>query len=530
MTLGEYLVKLLESYDVTTVFGIPGVHTIEMYRGLAASSITHITPRHEQGAGFMADGYARVSGKPGVAFVITGPGVTNIVTPMAQAYADSIPMLVISAVNRQGSLGHGEGDLHESPNQSQLAAQAAAFSFRVSAPADLPKAIARAFAVFEGARPRPVHIEIPLDLFAAPAEGLPESRQTILTRAAPAASAIAQAAILCQSAKKPVILLGGGARQAAQDAQALAEHLDAPAVMTVNARGILPPDHPLAVPASPSLQSVRDLVAASDLVLAFGTELGRTDYNMFDQTPFEVTAPLIRAEIEAEQLARNAPCDIPLLGDAGEAMRALKSALGASSGKKGAARAHQTRKAALAEQSEGYLKMIAFLDTIRNTLPDATIVGDSTQAIYAGNLYFAASQPSSWFNASTGFGALGYGLPAAIGAKLAKPDSPVVCIAGDGGIQFTLGELGAAMEVGGPLIIIVWNNQGYGEIKSNMIASNVTPVGVDLITPDFTTIAKAYGMASTRLEHLADLPALLTSSTASKAPLLIEVPEPVVLS
>src|SRR5688500_12286038 len=159
-TGGEFLVKLLEAYGVEIIFGIPGVHTVELYRGLAASRIRHVTPRHEQGAGFMADGYARLTGKPGVCFVITGPGLTNIATAMAQAYQDSIPMLVISGVNSVAELGHGNGNLHELPDQQGLAAKLTAFSHTLFRAENLPAVLARAFAVFQSARPRPVHIEI----------------------------------------------------------------------------------------------------------------------------------------------------------------------------------------------------------------------------------------------------------------------------------------------------------------------------------------------------------------------------------
>ena len=140
-TLGVYLAELLEDYGVDTIFGIPGVHTVELYRGLPNTRIRHITPRHEQGAGFMADGYARATGKPGVCLVITGPGMTNILTAMAQAYADSIPMLVISAVNGLGKMGSGNGHLHELKDQRRLAEGAAAFSHTVFTPADLDRRV-----------------------------------------------------------------------------------------------------------------------------------------------------------------------------------------------------------------------------------------------------------------------------------------------------------------------------------------------------------------------------------------------------
>ena len=169
LTTGEYLVRLLESYGVDLIFGIPGVHTVELYRGLPATKIRHVTPRHEQGAAFMADGYARVSGKPGVAFVITGPGLTNAITAMAQARADSVPMLVISGVNASPTLGKGFGYLHELPDQRGMMEKVALSSTRIVEPAELPDALAEAFALFASARPGPVHIEIPTDVMVKPA-------------------------------------------------------------------------------------------------------------------------------------------------------------------------------------------------------------------------------------------------------------------------------------------------------------------------------------------------------------------------
>lgn len=245
---GVYLTQLLKTYGVEIVFGIPGVHTVELYRGLSGSGLRHITPRHEQGAGFMADGYARASRKPGVCFIISGPGMTNIVTAMGQAYGDSIPMLVISTVNAHGRMGSGEGWLHEMPNQSALVSGVCAFSRSVNRPEELAPALAQAFAVFDSARPRPVHIELPINVMLADASHLPVPEQPVrLTRPSPARASLTEAAALLRFAKTPVILAGGGAVAAAMGVQALAEGLDAPVVMTTNARGILPPDHPLGV-------------------------------------------------------------------------------------------------------------------------------------------------------------------------------------------------------------------------------------------------------------------------------------------
>jgi len=528
-TLGERLVEWLDAYGVDTVFGIPGVHTVEMYRGLAASPIHHVTPRHEQGAGFMADGYARVSGRTGVAFVITGPGLTNIATAMAQAYADSIPMLVVSAVNARGALGMEEGDLHEVRRQGLIAAQCAAFSHTVMTPGELPAVLARAWAVFEGARPRPVHIEIPRDLFAADATAVDFARPALLTPPAPGAAGLAEATRMLAQAQRPLILAGGGARWAAEGIGALAERLGAPVMMTINGRGILPPGHPLAVPASPTLEAVRDLIAQADVVLALGTEIGRTDYDMFDTNPLAVPGRLIRIDIDPQQIRRGAVPDLALVGDVGEGVAALALALGdGAPAAEGTARAGAARAAALEEIGAEYRVTVGFLDTVRDTLPKAPVFGDSTQAVYAGNYYFAASAPNHWFNAATGYGALGYGLPAAIGAARAT-GGPVVCIAGDGGLQFTLTELGTAVEEGLQVIVLVWNNQGYRAIKDYMVKGQITPVGVDLHTPDFVAIAKAYGVAAARMEALEDLPALLTDAADRQGPTLIEFDESVVL-
>src|ERR1700722_8883422 len=208
-TLARYLVEALEAAGVRHVFGIPGVHNLELYRALEGSSLRHVTGRHEQGLGFMADGYARLSGRPGVCFTISGPGVSNIATALGQAYGDSIPLLVIASQNRRGEAGSGRGFLHELPDQRALAAAVTAESFAIAQPSQLPLALAQAFARFASARPRPVYIEIPLDLLAADAAGL------ALPPASPAAPdadpvALAAAGALLAAAPRAGGPAGGG--------------------------------------------------------------------------------------------------------------------------------------------------------------------------------------------------------------------------------------------------------------------------------------------------------------------------------
>jgi acetolactate synthase-1/2/3 large subunit len=532
-TCGEVLVKLLEGYGVEQVFGIPGVHTVELYRGLARSSINHVTPRHEQGAGFMADGYARTSGKPGVCFIITGPGMTNITTAMGQAYADSIPMLVISSVQSRSQLGGGRGKLHELPNQGALVAGVAAFSHTLMSAAELPGVLARAFALFQAGRPRPVHIEIPLDVLVEDADALLASVPVNIDRAGAAPGAVSRMVEWLAGAKRPLILAGGGAIDAAAELTELAELLDAPVALTINAKGILPSSHPLLIGSTQSLVATRALVADADVVLAIGTELAETDYDVTFAGGFEIPGALLRIDIDPDQTVRNYPPQVALVADSRNAAQALLSALSHKSLAErrndwGQVRAARLRDDLGATWDTPTLAQTRFLETVLHELPDAVFVGDSTQPVYTGNLTFNPEQPRRWFNSSTGYGTLGYALPAAIGAWLggngadgARP--PVVCLIGDGGLQFTLPELASAVEARVPVIVLLWNNQGYEEIKKYMVNRAIEPVGVDIYTPDFIGVAKALGCAAEAIHSVEQLRAALRCATDRQGPTLIEI-------
>ncbi|ELF6208452.1 TPA: 5-guanidino-2-oxopentanoate decarboxylase [Pseudomonas putida] len=532
-TCGEVLVNLLEGYGVDHVFGIPGVHTVELYRGLAGSSIRHITPRHEQGAGFMADGYARTRGKPGVCFIITGPGMTNITTAMGQAYADSIPMLVISSVQSRDQLGGGRGKLHELPNQSALVSGVAAFSHTLMSAADLPQVLARAFAVFESARPRPVHIEIPLDVLVEPADFLLPGRPVRGSRAGAAPQAVAQMAERLAGAKRPLILAGGGALAAGAALARLAEHLQAPVALTINAKGLLPASHPLQIGSTQSLPATRELVAEADVVLAIGTELAETDYDVTFKGGFEIPGSLLRIDIDPDQTVRNYLPELALVADAELAAEALLAALQAQpqpvrESTWGVARVSNLRQTLAAGWDQPTLSQTRLLSAILERLPNAVLVGDSTQPVYTGNLTLDMDQPRRWFNASTGYGTLGYALPAAMGAWLGSAEqigqrAPAVCLIGDGGLQFTLPELASAVEAQVPLIVLLWNNQGYEEIKKYMVNRAIEPVGVDIHTPDFIGVARALGASAEHVTDVKQLQAALGQAVERKGPTLIQV-------
>jgi acetolactate synthase I/II/III large subunit len=488
-TVAQSLVDWLRSLGTEVVFGIPGVHTIELYRALPGSGLRHVTARHEAGAGFMADGYARVSGRFGVALVISGPGVTNILTPMAQARADSVRMLVISGVNARPTLGRGWGHLHELPDQLALT-RTLGPAFHIDAPDALPRILGEAAIALTRGRPGPVHLQIPLDLMDAPA---PDAAPSVARAAAVEPADLERAREVLSRAQSPVILAGGGCRWAESELRACAERLDAPVVQTTNARGLMH-GHPLCVPASPSLQPVRELIRDSDVILVAGSELGPTDFDMYACGGLPDLSAMIRIDRCAAQLARHAVA-LALQGD----VRDLLPRLGVRrEPSHGGERAAATRAAALASLSDALREDVELLNALRAACPGAIMVGDSTHVVYAGNLYFDHDRPGGWFNSATGYGALGFAPGAAVGAALAAPGVRVLCLVGDGGLMFSPGEVLTAVEEGLDVTFLVFNNRGFGEIASAMREAGAEVLGCTPAPPDFETFAASCGLPFTR--------------------------------
>ena len=523
-TTGELLVTYLENYGIDTVFGIPGVHTVELYRGLPDSNLRHITPRHEQGAGFMADGYARSSGHPAACFIISGPGMTNILTAMAQAYSDSVPMLVVSSVNNSYELALGQGRLHELPNQRQITEGVSVFSHTLTRPEELAGVLARAFAVFESARPGPVHIEVPIDVITAPAVSNHAKSAHTKYRPGPNNAAVVEASNLLKEAESLFVVLGGGTQDAADEAEKLITLLGAPAALTINAKGVLPLSHPLNLGSRLPQKPVLDAMRSADVVLAIGTELGETDTLLFNEQ-LELSGKLIRIDIEAEQLTRNSLADVAICSDAGLAMTALIETLDGHSFPQAIQRTGELRNAADSLLPEAYHLHGRFLNCIATALPDVVIAGDSTQPVYGGNILYDGSRPRSYFNSSTGYGTLGYALSAAFGAKLACPDRPVVALIGDGGIQFSIGELATGVEFELAVPVLLWNNNGYGEIKKYMEERDIPTIGVDIFTPDFIMIAKGFGCETATPESYRELSDALKTAHKTDCPTLILIDE-----
>jgi thiamine pyrophosphate-dependent acetolactate synthase large subunit-like protein len=522
LTVGQASIKLLEAYGVDTVFGIPGVHTLEFCKGLNQSPIKHVQARNEQGAGFMADGYARVSNRPGVALLISGPGVTNAATAMGQAYADSIPMLVLSADAASHTLGKGLGYLHEVTSLTDATAPLTAFSATAMTAEEVPALFARAFSVFSSQRPRPVHIAIPIDVLEMPATG--HWKAIDLPRLpAPATETIERACELLSSATQPMICVGGGATLAGGPITEIAEKLGAAVISSIAGKGIVPGAHPLSLGGGVARAEVQEYLQNADVVLAIGTELSEVD--SFEKT-LEINGKIIRIDIDPNKMNDLYPAEVELLGDAKPSCEAIAAALNETKARsQTAAEVAAIKQQLRTRLSAGEVRHRKALDLLRDALPADTIVmADVCQLVYTGAFAFDVAAPRLW-NYPGGYCTLGSAMPDAIGAKLARPDKPVVAFAGDGGFMFTVQELVTGAELGLPLPIILWNNDGLKQIQDDMVLRGIELVGVTGINPDFMALAKACRCNATRATTAEELRTALQEAFSADRPTLIEVGE-----
>jgi thiamine pyrophosphate-dependent acetolactate synthase large subunit-like protein len=504
LRLGEAVVDLLaRQYGVDLAFGIPGAHNIELYRGLHRSGVRVVSPRHEQGAGFMADGWSVVTGRPGVVAVISGPGLTNLLTPMAQAFHDSRPMLVLSTTTPTADLGRRHGGLHDLDDQAGLARPVTAFSETVLDPADVPGLLARAWDVFTGARPRPVQLVFPtdvLELEVEPFTAVPSSA----VRPVPADQEVAKAADLLVAARRAggelLLVAGGGSVDAGAPLAELAGLLDAPVVTTGNGKGVLPHEHPLHVGNRMICPAVQRALEAADAVLVVGSEL--SDADLFNGGhPLGLTGRLVRVDLDPAQLDRRAAPELGLVGDATATLTALAAAVGErlpagpGAAQAGARRSGPERATELVAAADRAIspELARWVDALGAALPaDAVLALDSTQLAYPAHGRLRAAGPRSWL-APYGFGTLGCALPMAVGAKLALPDRPVVAVAGDGGWLFTVAEMATAVDERLDLVLVVWDNRGYGMIRWFFDQAGAPRTGVDVSSADPVGIARGFG-------------------------------------
>ncbi len=526
VTCGEATIKLLEKYNVDTIFGIPGVHTLDFYRGLDQSPIKHVQTRHEQGAAFMADGYARASGRPGVCLLISGPGVINGLTAIGQSWADSVPVLMLSSTTASYTHGKGWGVLHEVPDLQAVTDPLTALSAVAYSPADVPELIGQAFSIFASQRPRPVHIAIPTDVLEMMVD--PDSYTTVRmpTRPTPNPDAIAEAASLLVQAERPLIMVGGGAKEAAGTLTEIAETLNASVVSSAAGKGIVPESHPLSLGGGIWRQPVLDHIGEADVILAIGTELSETD-SFIEKHEFAADSKLIRIDIDPSKINDLYPAEVGIVSDAAPAAESLLVSLKlleATGVKRDTAGIVQAiLKQVMAETTGNEKQHAKALDALREMLPsNALITGDMTQIMYSGMFAFSVDAPGL-FHYPAGFCTLGCGLPNGIGAKLALPKRPVVVLAGDGGFMFTVNDLITAAELGLNLPIIIWENGGLMQIKDDMDMRDIVPVGVQGVNPDFMLLAQSMGCHATKPNSMADFTQAVADALNADRPTVIEL-------
>lgn len=522
-TCGEALIRLLEGYGVSTVFGIPGEHTLELYRGIECGNVRAVTPRNEQGAGFMADGYARVTGEPGVCTLITGPGVTNATTGIGQAYADSVPMLIISSANDSPSLGKGWGRLHETTDLCAITRPMTAFSVMIRHPSEVPEWIARAFTVFRSRRPRPVHIAIPIDVMEMRVDEHWAVRR-LPDMPVPTRASIRAAVDLLEQASRPIMLIGGGAQMASAQVTELAEALNVGVVASNAGKGVVADSNKLSLGGGVISPAVQAYLGRADAILAIGTEIAEADSFIYDMP---VNGKVIRVDIDPARFYDAFPATIAVQGDARVAceliLRELKSRGVDRSGEYIIAELEEVRAA----QFEGFTPVerqhIKLLNLLRNQLPDdAIVMGDITQLVYTGTAMMKTELPRTWFYPA-GFSTLGCAVPGAIGAKIARPNSKVIALAGDGGLMFTVNEIATAVEEKLSIPIIVWHNHSYAMIRDGMVKRGIPEIGVNPLAPDFVKMADAFGCPGTRVTDEVSFVKALVNAFEHRGPSIIVV-------
>jgi acetolactate synthase-1/2/3 large subunit len=525
LTGGAAVVRALAAHGVRHAFGIPGTHNLEIYRHLTAQGISHVAPRHEQGAGYAADAYARVTGTPGVAITTTGPALLNITAAVGQAYSDSVPLLVVSPGMPLRHPRRSTGLLHEMRSQTDALRAVAAFSHRVGSVDEIGAAVARAFTLFRTGRPRPVHIEVPLDLLEAREDTGPVRLAPPAAPPALDSAALSAAARLLAAAERPALVLGGGARGAASQCLALAERLGAPVATTANGKAVVDEQHTLSLGVSLHSPAVQKWLASRDVVLAVGTELAESD--LWTELP-PLQGALIRVDVDPAQMYGDHPADVALVGDARTTLTALLAVVGLTG--RGAPEGADAPAALLAARDDETRARDArwrpYLDAVGGVLaPDAVVTSDSAQCCYYGALPHLRLGPRARFLHPTGFGTLGYALPAAIGAKTACPERQVVALSGDGGLQFSVQELATAAQARLPLPVVVFDNAGYGEIRDEMTARGSAPLAVDHARVDLPALARAYGGHGATARSPGELARLLATALNTPGPTIVTVHE-----
>src|SRR4051794_41070462 len=511
-TGGDELVAALERAGADVVFGLPGVHNLPAWEALRTSPIRLVGVRHEQAAVYAADGYARTTGKAGVALVTTGPGAANTLGATGEAWASRSPVVVIATdipttLKRPGIVG---GALHEAQDQRQLFATLTKETFRFEAPGDVERAVYAAHA----APRRPVFVEIPTDKLAATGprwdvgEFAPE-----LVEDEP--GSVDEGRQLLAETWKPLIVAGGGALDAGPEVAELARRLGAPVLTTYTSRGLLGRDDPRAVNLPPHLPAIGELWDEADVLIAIGSDLdGMNTMNWRLPRPPKVIA----VNVDPADAGKNYIPDVVIAADAAVGARALATGLAPTDADVWADLVTARRRARGALRGD-HPHELKFLEAFERVVgDDVTVVADMC---IPGYWLAALHQPARprRFQYPMGWGTLGYAFPAALGAAIA---GPTLSVSGDGGFLFACGELATARQEGLPLTALVVDDGGYGMLRYDQRHSDVEPYGVDLQTPDFVRLAGAFGIRAPAVDGLGeDFGTALATHLADREPTLL---------
>ena len=527
MTGGDAIVQALIDHGVERVFGLPGVQTYPIFDALARNTdkIRTIGARHEQATAYMAFGYATATGNVGVYSVVPGPGVLNTMGALCTAWGCNQPVLCITGQVPRAFLGAGRGHLHEIPDQMGTVKSLCKYTARIEKPEDAPRIVAEAFQAMCSGRPGPALIEMCWDDLAAKAEVSPVAPLPLVPAPTADAALLEEAAKLAVKAERPLIMVGSGARHAQAEVIALAEKLNAPVTSLRGGRGIVPADHPLAM----STYAARQLWPETDLVIGIGSRLEMIYMRWTSMTTLvnkpEAPPHLIRIDIDPEEMERLVP-HVGLLADAKAGTAALTEALD-QAGTPVAKdltrldRARDTAKQAIAAVQPH----VGFLEAIRRALPrEALFAEELTQAGYASFLAWDVFAPRTYI--TSGFqGNLGYGFMTSLGAKIGRPDAPVLSVTGDGGFLYGASELSTAVKEKIALITVLFNNGAYGNVRRDQqTVFEGRTIASDFVNPDFELMAKAYGVTYAKATNADELEAAITAALPNTGPTLIEVP------
>lgn len=521
---GEWVVEALRAEGVRHVFGIPGIHNLAIYDALLRQSdITHVLARHEQGAAFMADGYARSSGRVGVVVVTTGPGATNTLTPLAESYAASVPVVVVMSDIASTLVGREVGALHEVPNQIDCFRPVCRMAEALGSAAEIPTTIGGAFELLRTGRPGPVALSIPHDLLSARTEGV--VRTTRSGRRPPCHVAeVAEAARRLAQAERPLLIAGGGVIAAGAEPElgALARRLGAPVITTVMGRGALAEDDPLWHGVLPNKRATEPVLRQADVVLAIGCRFAaRSTQGLLLNLAFGPEQTLIHLDLDPTVIGTLFKPQLGIVGDAKDGLTQLLERLGPAA----LVTWDRPQLAELREASSPrYTAQVAgLIAALREALPrEAIVVNDQTGINYWMEWRFPVLG-SRTFLYPIGTAVLGYAVPAAVGAQIANPGRPVVAVVGDGGFMFSVNELATAVKYRLPIVVLVLNDNRYGAIKWLQEKMYARWGEADLANPDFVALARAFGARADRLPDVDALPRALAAALSADVPTVLEL-------